>query len=909
METDAKTIFSIHSSHPFMKHAHHAHLLAYDEQHSYPRDCWAHEFVPASEDETEEGTPAPQLTSSFLRITTDHEPRNALLGFVFGSKADVCDVLLDTHTNSGVSKKQCAVQINRHGGTLLLQNYSKNGTLITSHSLEKIMVKSQRAVPPTDREVTVILGDHTFRLQFPDHSGHMRAWMQHCSGPATSQGAGGDVYHLEYTLGSGATGVVYRGVHYVTGNVYAVKEYAKPKYDERVREASLLQGISHEHIVKFHDFLWNPKRPQLVMELVDGPNLDEAHRAQPIQILDLRAILCQLLDALAYLHSQHITHRDIKPGNVMLQSRSPIHAKLTDFGFASHARDLWTNCGTPWYIAPEIGHGTYTNKVDIWSLGIVALELSCGLPHYPKRRREQWPHEVSAYLASQRPSAIVKFATTLLQVDVLERPSALQSLGHAFFTTLYPPEDQETHHSSLASTQPFTPSASIQGATANHQSHGAAYLQDTMIPGSAPEQPHPEDTSYASRLASYEDRAATPTPASYAAGYGSPVRHTLYESAPVQEVGDQEMPQALQYEAPHNWSNNPTSSAFSRSCAPPRSFGTSYQHLATSAEVAGTAQHETIEDAELYYPTEELPLNFRQISVPPPDLPKSHLSSRKLRKSTAVSIEKSGLWIPFEDGAHLCHELKLGDDMKQLLSYGPQPLPREGSNLRQEPPPIEGINRGKRLREGYQLLEWGESQIAYMPSTQMVNATHLLQYGRLDRRKLPKFFTQNPRTRKTIHHAARVAGTYISFVDAVKLCHFFGLDQGPINHLLAPLLVGASNVQPNIADHRNSGGQAPYSNYGDSGKGNITVNLDESPSQGDTRPTDVDAQILPLGAIDGSWHAPVESPEFSEVAVSPMPQVQQPHHDSKYTERSYRNGSYIAPPNRSYGQLLTGVWE
>lgn len=109
-------------------------------------------------------------------------------------------------------------------------------------------------------------------------------------------------------------------------------------------------------------------------------------------------VLLQCLSALKYLHARNppVVHRDIKPGNILVQSRYPdhIHVKLGDFGLSRDSCDLSTICGCQIYLAPEIYENcdyinsggrerkSYTAAVDVWSLGVVVYELVCCLPRY-----------------------------------------------------------------------------------------------------------------------------------------------------------------------------------------------------------------------------------------------------------------------------------------------------------------------------------------------------------------------------------------------------------------------------------------------------------------------------------------------------------------------------------------------
>ncbi|KAL1836162.1 hypothetical protein VTJ49DRAFT_5488 [Mycothermus thermophilus] len=144
---------------------------------------------------------------------------------------------------------------------------------------------------------------------------------------------------------------------------------------------------SHDHIVHcINEFCTTDLEPQLVLELVPFGSLKDQHEVSPVTLNEVFQILRQALSALRYLHERDepIVHRDIKPGNILVQSRSPyLHIKLSDFGLSRASPDyLKTWCGTSSYAAPEvIERENYDKAVDIWSLGVVVYEYAHGLPN------------------------------------------------------------------------------------------------------------------------------------------------------------------------------------------------------------------------------------------------------------------------------------------------------------------------------------------------------------------------------------------------------------------------------------------------------------------------------------------------------------------------------------------------
>ena len=119
----------------------------------------------------------------------------------------------------------------------------------------------------------------------------------------------------------------------------------------------------------------------LVMEFLPLANLAAQHNDVPLSDQDSVMLCYQLLQALEYMHSLNITHRDIKPLNILVKSREPFHVQLADFGLAKDGSVLFTHCGTDLYTAPEVyDRKGYTSTADIWSVGVVVFEFAYGIP-------------------------------------------------------------------------------------------------------------------------------------------------------------------------------------------------------------------------------------------------------------------------------------------------------------------------------------------------------------------------------------------------------------------------------------------------------------------------------------------------------------------------------------------------
>jgi serine/threonine protein kinase len=153
-------------------------------------------------------------------------------------------------------------------------------------------------------------------------------------------------------------------------------------------EVRTLAGLNHRGLVTVLDAGTAGGRAFLVMELVDGPTLHALVARQALtsdRSLDLGA---QVADALSYVHGRGVLHRDVKPGNILLDSRG--RARLADFGIArlvdeeSHHTRTGQTIGTAAYLAPEQVLGEdLTSAVDVYSLGLVLLEALTGRRTFP----------------------------------------------------------------------------------------------------------------------------------------------------------------------------------------------------------------------------------------------------------------------------------------------------------------------------------------------------------------------------------------------------------------------------------------------------------------------------------------------------------------------------------------------
>ncbi|WP_300403349.1 serine/threonine-protein kinase [Nocardioides sp.] len=203
-------------------------------------------------------------------------------------------------------------------------------------------------------------------------------------------------YVLGSLVGRGGVADVYRADDTVLSRQVAVKvlrDVAGSESDRArfVAEARTLANLGHHGLVTVLDAGLggdHMAQPFLVMELVDGQTLAAQIARGPLDERRIEEIARQLADAVAYAHGRDVVHRDVKPGNVLLHSSGAV--KLADFGIARLIGDTVRHTqtghavGTAAYLAPEQVLGEQlTTAVDVYSLGLVLLEMFTGRLTYP----------------------------------------------------------------------------------------------------------------------------------------------------------------------------------------------------------------------------------------------------------------------------------------------------------------------------------------------------------------------------------------------------------------------------------------------------------------------------------------------------------------------------------------------
>lgn len=253
-------------------------------------------------------------------------------------------------------------------------------------------------------------------------------------------------------VGQGASGNVYVAKTLATGQRVAIKTMdlsQQPRKELIVNEILVMKESQHPNIVNFlESYLVKNNELWVIMEYMEGGALTDIIDNNSVLEEDQIAAICfETCKGLEHLHAQSIIHRDIKSDNVLLNSSGQV--KITDFGFCAKLTDQKskraTMVGTPYWMAPEVvKQKEYGAKVDIWSLGIMAIEMIENEPPY----LDEEPLKALYLIATngtptlKKPEKLSKelkgFLAVCLCADVKSRATADELLQHPFLKTACP---------------------------------------------------------------------------------------------------------------------------------------------------------------------------------------------------------------------------------------------------------------------------------------------------------------------------------------------------------------------------------------------------------------------------------------------------------------------------------------
>uniref|UniRef100_A0A8C9CMT5 non-specific serine/threonine protein kinase n=1 Tax=Phocoena sinus TaxID=42100 RepID=A0A8C9CMT5_PHOSS len=260
-------------------------------------------------------------------------------------------------------------------------------------------------------------------------------------------------YEPGRVIGDGNFAVVKECRHRGTQQAYAMKiidkSKLKGKEDMVDSEILIIQSLSHPNIVKLHQVYETDAEIYLIMEYVQGGDLfDAIIESVKFPERDAALMLMDLCKALVHMHDKSIVHRDLKPENLLVQRNEDKSTtlKLADFGLAKHVvRPIFTVCGTPTYVAPEIlSEKGYGLEVDMWAAGVILYILLCGFPPFRSPERDQdelfniiqlGHFEFLAPYWDNISDAAKDLVSRLLVVDPKKRYTAHQVLQHPWIET------------------------------------------------------------------------------------------------------------------------------------------------------------------------------------------------------------------------------------------------------------------------------------------------------------------------------------------------------------------------------------------------------------------------------------------------------------------------------------------
>lgn len=248
-----------------------------------------------------------------------------------------------------------------------------------------------------------------------------------------------DHYMILNTLGIGSFAEVKLACHLRTEVQVALKIIEKDKKKAALitNEVDIMKLLNHPNIIKLFHVMETTQHIYMVMELASGGDLaGRIVEVGSMQEEEAQHIFTQIVCAVKYCHENNIAHRDIKPDNILLDSKGSI--KLCDFGLATKVtvgQKLKVFCGTLPYCAPELFNGQeYDPKTpDIWSMGVVLYIMVTGYLPFKATTYKDMKVEMKDphyYIPSKLPEYIVNLIVKLFTIDSEQRPKIHDIMKH-----------------------------------------------------------------------------------------------------------------------------------------------------------------------------------------------------------------------------------------------------------------------------------------------------------------------------------------------------------------------------------------------------------------------------------------------------------------------------------------------
>ncbi|KAK6333997.1 hypothetical protein TWF696_002508 [Orbilia brochopaga] len=408
----------------------------------------------------------------YICLSSKCPPKNPEAGYTFGRNPVKCDVALGQQSASRrVSNVHFRI-FTTDEGVIMLEDCSTNGTWVDAVCLQSpraVVNRHQIAGTPSRRriltnssQILLALGPVEDELKFIvdlKNTNH-KAWeMIRGMGrpqvpnamlppgrrPAAGQGHNSDptseqypfpegwtgengIYEVGDIIGKGAFAIVRKLTQKSTGDLFAVKiihkkvfgpqeesgrKNGKARFLGILKEVEIMEQLKHPHIIHYEEYKEMPRQLYIRMEYLAFGDLSDYIRAHSVMAEPLAKIVTQQINqALVFIHGLNISHRDIKPDNILIKSKEPLVVKLSDFGLAKMIKEDHefnkTFCGTMLYLAPEVfptvvgvqhpvtrnikyhkENRRYSHVCDMWSLGCVVYTLLTGEPPFTGQNQEE----------------------------------------------------------------------------------------------------------------------------------------------------------------------------------------------------------------------------------------------------------------------------------------------------------------------------------------------------------------------------------------------------------------------------------------------------------------------------------------------------------------------------------------
>ena len=213
-----------------------------------------------------------------------------------------------------------------------------------------------------------------------------------------------EYYEVLKKIGEGGFSKVYKVREKETGEIRGMKEVNKSKItnvNNFKTEIKILAMLDHPNILRLFEVIEDSKSFYLIMELCTGGELLSRMTNNHYKEKEAAKLMEQIVSAVVYCHEKGICHRDLKPQNILFCNESPDSPiKIVDFGISKiydpslsslkedfgdaefKKKKMSTKAGTIHYLSPEVIKGSYTEKCDVWSLGVILYILLCGYPPF-----------------------------------------------------------------------------------------------------------------------------------------------------------------------------------------------------------------------------------------------------------------------------------------------------------------------------------------------------------------------------------------------------------------------------------------------------------------------------------------------------------------------------------------------